>query len=95
MKHTQVTWKAQGYFVTLQDGTILLKSPIADLTEDVDITLEKQNEAMANVKLAAAAPELLEALQRLLDRLESETHSLAISGSINTARQAINKATQG
>jgi len=53
-----------------------------------------KREAEANAKLVSAAPELLEALQMLISRIESETNSLAISGSIRAAKEAIKRATE-
>nr|WP_298657228.1 hypothetical protein [uncultured Flavobacterium sp.] len=55
-------------------------------------TPNQSEEAKANAQLIAAAPDLAEALSLILDRLETETHSLAIKGTINKAKEALIKA---
>lgn len=63
MKHTQGQWKVvaqmpSGYTIENEKGQI-----IAIIDENGDMSKE---EAIANAKLIAAAPELLKALRRLL-----------------------------
>lgn len=97
-KHTPRVW-GQDHFSKTDSCTIsggklrLLKaddgSIIAFLPQWLD-TAHEAEEARANARLIAAAPELLEALQGLMRMWESPAEYLAAA---NAARAAIAKAT--
>ena len=83
--HTQGKWNIQNR------GTNV---PLYILSEDKTViaivTWRKESEA--NAKLIAAAPELLENLIRLVDRMEE--NELGHTSSVKRAKEAINKATK-
>lgn len=62
-----------------------------EATEENQMLLEKEMDA--NARLIAAAPELLEALQAVIERAESQHWDDASPQVIEQARQAIQKAT--
>lgn len=63
-KHTQGKWVADGPVISSEDGSTQIAR--ADLGRANVPYIEIQEEERANAKLIAAAPELLEALTRLL-----------------------------
>ncbi len=103
MKHTQGKWEVsvntntdQKIFVKANDGKI--GSAICLLFEG-NYSVKSREEAEANAKLIAAAPELLEALQKIINdanilRLgESGDTVKVMIDSINEGVRAIKKAT--
>ena len=85
MKHTEGTWEIVNNFtVKANDKTIC--------TVDANFNPLKPFENEYNARLIAAAPELLEALRQCAHYLN--TGSIADKALYQTARQAINKATQ-
>ena len=96
-KHTQGQW-IFGKFNNFEYFDIDCNgNRIASVYCGIDTPQDFQNEAEANAKLIAAAPELLEALKVLLK--EARQNSFIATGSISdtaaemAAQEAINKAT--
>lgn len=92
-KHTEGEWnviqpKYQDYLVVKSDYKDLHICEILKGT----YTIDKQ-EAEANAKLIAAAPELLEALKELMDLFYDHEPELYRQRQFNKAIKAINKAT--
>ena len=96
-KHTQGEWKWFRFMTSLngqpfKDLNIAITHPDHDNICSLTVNLSKQDEAEANAKLIAAAPELLEALIELTDcDYTSGTH---LSCAIAKAKKAIKKATE-
>lgn len=85
-KHTQGTWQAKGGKVvsTLNPNydTVVAQIPVG----------LSNSEKIANAKLIAAAPELLEALVWLRDQIPNLQGEISMFG-MDMVTQAINKAT--
>lgn len=92
-QHTKGKWYVSGDLKN-QVKTNLLPSGI--LVANVNpINAYSEEEAFANAKLIAAAPELLNALSFLLNDLDRNDGDLINRATlINEAKQAINKATK-
>ena len=86
-KHTKGNWSVKS------NRELTWVETDSDLESKIICTMSSNDKCEANAKLIAAAPDLLEALQKLLDRLDSQHHSLAISGTLRECREAIKKAT--
>lgn len=93
MKHTQGKWKQSGSCVYIPNNfRVQISWP---MSKD-----ELNEEAVANAKLIAAAPELLEALKYQVYILNENKEAMEphmqrwIQGMINKMEQAIKKATE-
>jgi predicted nucleotidyltransferase len=86
MKHTPGPWQAVEY-----GGYFMLQT--TEFYSDIDDVLdrEKDKNAEHNAKLAAASPELLEAL---IDLLDAQSLKKPLIDSIEKAQIAIKKATE-
>lgn len=105
-KHTQGEWKVKeeinNTFTVLSDDKTDIATICYDGIEERELPeIATYNEAKANAKLIAAAPELLEALQDVLatksimmKKQPSEIELQEISATFQRVKQAINKATQ-
>ena len=94
MKHTKGKWEIRANKIFVKDT---YKSvAIVTVQDNFDIQKFKaieDVEQIANAKLIAAAPYLLEALNELVGDLEGEVLSTSINDTIKKAINAINKAT--
>lgn len=94
-KHTKGEWKIvskskhRGWININSKKGIIARSFHGDMEPIVTV-----EEAEANVKLIAAAPDLLEALQSIVGTLENEGVSWRYENEINLAKNAIKKATE-
>ena len=86
MKHTKGNWYAkEGQIYPEETGKTLALIPYYD----------KDNEEQeANAKLIAAAPDMLEALNDLINAYEVKMGKSAVRLRIEIAKDAINKATE-
>lgn len=95
MKHTQGEWESDGNRVTCNRGHTT--SVIADV-HDIAMSPKPpfnydRQQAIANAKLIAAAPKLLEALKSITLH-EAEGYNKWCGGVLQIAQEAIKKATE-
>ena len=95
-KHTPGPWVLNGYQVERREGiarTIATVAPRRQL--GADYAAPDANTAMANARLIAAAPELLELCERLLGVVINHAHPSALWAAdslLDQARETIKKA---
>lgn len=94
MKHTKGEWITQGDLdnlrvITEKDGWTNQVCKVIDM----DHLTPNYEQNKANAKLIAAAPELLENLTRLLDRIVENKLQDNFPSAFNRAKEAIKKAT--
>lgn len=97
-KHTPGPWILHGALARIEDvNGRLLAVPVFQSQNDTGTTYGS-NENLANAKLIAAAPELLEALKETLFLLQGYAvqygHAPTLDKKIKTAKEAIKKATE-
>ena len=92
--HTPGPWRLTIYKITEGEKVISYGWSIVDAkSRSVPLhSIDGSKQALANARLIAAAPELLEALQGALESMETGVTSLGV---IRAARAAIAKATGG
>jgi len=93
-KHTEGPWKSNYPLITAQ-GDMALTVAVVLSREDnkarIDSAAKTKDEAMANARLIAAAPDLLSALIAMMNRYGDKTEHSFCDASI-AARAAIAKA---
>ena len=87
---TRLNGKAIGFHVA--DETHGSIRPVCEFYDGVEVIPPEEVEA--NARLIAAAPKLLEALQRLLSENDNMTQRINLLGAMDQARAAIAKATR-
>ena len=87
-KGTKGNWEFEN--VTTHNGDFY-KVKSDNTTSICNVTTRNQEQAQANAKLIASAPELLDALQLLVSQLENEHLSEYCEPLIDKAKQAIEK----
>jgi hypothetical protein len=86
-KHTPGPWRlSEGYLIGPNDNLIKVC-----LRENSSAHIK--DEEVANARLIAAAPELLENLQRIIDRIEENSLQTYFPSAYERAKAAIAKAT--
>jgi hypothetical protein len=90
-KHTKEPWMVESHkdydkFILVADKNSWLAKVCNDDTD--------YSEALANAKLIAAAPDLLEALEYIIRCNEKEYMKCEIPDALQKAREAIKKATE-
>jgi hypothetical protein len=95
MKHTKAPWKLGGDYgfelTIIADNGKRICEVKAFPTPDFNDT--SQDEATLNAKLIAAAPDLLENLVRMIDRIEESNYQNDFPSAYTRAKAAIKKAT--
>jgi hypothetical protein len=88
VNHTQGEWKVDegNSHLFIVSG----ENEIANIPKDIDTPIE----TLANAKLIAAAPDLLDAAQSVLDTLDAMVQDSMIEGMSMVLKAAINKATK-
>lgn len=98
MTHTQGNWKVSkensGIYIVGDSYIAQISDWSTENSSDKDTNKSLKEEAAANARLIAAAPELLEALKLLIDGIErkDEFKSYSIEDGLAKARIAIAKA---
>ncbi len=90
-RHTAGEWKATGLEIRHSNNSMILATVYPHLPLN-----QSREEAEANAKLIAAAPKLLEALQRMMDMLDNNSENIkAYRQEVKEhARSAIKEATK-
>ena len=90
-RHTAGEWKATGLEIRHSNNSMILATVYPHLPLN-----QSREEAEANAKLIAAAPKLLEALQRMMDMLDNNSENIkAYRQEVKEhARPAIKEATK-